>query len=439
MQGAKVDEAARLEALARYQLLDTPPEERFDRFTRLASSILEMPIALVSLLDSDRQWFKSRVGLAVSETPREVAFCDHAIRSDDLLVVEDAAQDLRFSQNPLVTGAPHIRFYAGAPLITPDGFRLGTLCVIDVRPRSLSPREQTLLTTLSALMVETMELGDLAQKSVQDLLALERQHEDIAAQRKRIGELAAEMSVLAEENLAARIAAEAALGQKALFVAALVHELRTPLTAVLGFSELMEAEVHGPLGASKYVEFVRSIRLAGEHLLSLVNDLLDLAKLDAGKYEISMRPTDLTGLVASVVRMVSGLAKERAVTLTSALTDSPCMATVDPRAIQQILINLLSNAIKFTPAGGTVSVSVSAGEGGLRVQVVDTGQGIPSEDLARVLVPFEQAGSAAAGLLRGTGLGLAVSVELLRLHGTTLELTSELGVGTRASFVLPTA
>ena len=144
-------EAARLAALMRLEVLDTEHEPLFDNLIELAARICDVPVALISLVDANRQWFKGCIGLDVSETPRDVAFCDHAIRSDAPLIVPDATQDPRFQDNPLVTGEPGIRFYAGAPLITPDGRRLGTLCVIDFKPRAFDDARAAKLESLAAL------------------------------------------------------------------------------------------------------------------------------------------------------------------------------------------------------------------------------------------------------------------------------------------------
>ena len=151
------NEARRLEALRRYELLDTSAEQSFDDFAHLASHICGTPIALISLIDADRQWFKARVGLECAETPRELAFCSHTILANQVMVVEDATADTRFADNPLVTSDPNIRFYAGAPLIDTAGFALGSLCVIDREPRKLTANQQRLLEALARQVVALCE------------------------------------------------------------------------------------------------------------------------------------------------------------------------------------------------------------------------------------------------------------------------------------------
>ncbi|MEY2976688.1 MAG: hypothetical protein RLZZ435_826, partial [Cyanobacteriota bacterium] len=151
-------EADRLAALHRYEIVDTLPEQEFDDLTLLAAEICGTPIALISLVDSDRQWFKARVGLDATSTHRDLSFCGHVVADEQLLMVSDATQDDRFADNPLVLQDPSIRFYAGAPLVTPDHYILGTLCVIDQQPRSLSDRQVTMLEALSRQVVSQLEL-----------------------------------------------------------------------------------------------------------------------------------------------------------------------------------------------------------------------------------------------------------------------------------------
>lgn len=152
------NEAKRLKVLWQYDVLDTVPEEVFDDLTDLAAHICEAPIALISLVDEDRQWFKSRVGVDVQQTSRDLSFCAHAIRQEDLFIIPDATKDIRFSSNPLVVSDPKIRFYAGAPLVTPDGYALGTLCVLDSVPRQLRPDQQHALRVLARHVMTQLEL-----------------------------------------------------------------------------------------------------------------------------------------------------------------------------------------------------------------------------------------------------------------------------------------
>lgn len=166
------DEADRLAALVRYGILDTDFEESFDRVTRIAANIYGAPIALVSLIDGARQWFKSAVGLTVRETPRDISFCTHAILQDDVFMVPDATKDQRFSSNPLVTGDPNIRFYAGAPLINADGFALGTMCVIDRTSRPpLDARQKQILQDLAGVIVDLLEYRRLKRGSIRPAAA----------------------------------------------------------------------------------------------------------------------------------------------------------------------------------------------------------------------------------------------------------------------------
>lgn len=162
------NEAMRLKALRDYRILDTDPHPAFDAVTKAAALAFNVPMALVSLVDENRQWFKSRVGMEACETARDISFCTHAIKGDKAFIVEDAAEDPMFQDNPFVTGEPHIRFYAGMPLIDPDGFALGTLCIIDLKPRTLEPREVELLEQLAVCALSALTAhhqGDLLRRA----------------------------------------------------------------------------------------------------------------------------------------------------------------------------------------------------------------------------------------------------------------------------------
>lgn len=186
------NEARRLKVLWQYDVLDSVPEELFDDLTELAAGICGAPIALISLVDEDRQWFKSKVGVTLTETSRDISFCGHAIKQQDLFIIPDATKDLRFANNPLVTSDPKIRFYAGAPLIAPDGEALGTLCVIDKVPRELSPEQQQALRVLARHVMTQLEL----RRHAKDLAEAHKARE---ATRDELDKVQAENAKLKKE------------------------------------------------------------------------------------------------------------------------------------------------------------------------------------------------------------------------------------------------
>lgn len=189
-------EKKRLKVLWQYDVLDTVPEEIFDDLTELAARICEAPIALISLVDENRQWFKSRIGLTTSETSRDLSFCAHAIKQEGLFIIPDATKDERFASNPLVVSEPKIRFYAGAPLVTPDGYALGTLCVIDKVPRQLRPEQQQALRVLSRHVMTQLELRRHAKELVQATQARESASTELQEARKEIDRLKTELASL---------------------------------------------------------------------------------------------------------------------------------------------------------------------------------------------------------------------------------------------------
>jgi signal transduction histidine kinase len=242
----------------------------------------------------------------------------------------------------------------------------------------------------------------------------------------------------AEDELRrAKETAEAANRSKSMFLANMSHELRTPLNAIIGFSEVMLSELMGPLGDRRYRDYARDIHNAGKHLLEVIGDLLDMSKIEAGKFELDAEWFDLEELIEVVMRIVRDRAREAGLSLHVAARELPPIFC-ERRALRQVLLNLLGNAIKFTPAGGRIDVVAKPlAEGGLILRVIDTGIGIARENIAHVLQPFGQIERTLSREQGGVGLGLPLSQRLVELHGGRLEIDSALGAGTTISVILP--
>ena len=241
-----------------------------------------------------------------------------------------------------------------------------------------------------------------------------------------------------EALIGAKESAELANRAKTEFLANMSHELRTPLNAVIGFSEIMESELLGPLGSAQYKSYAADIHESAQHLLTLINDILDVAKIEAGAHELRDEEVDPTDVVSAVERLIAERAKRAGLHLTIVLPDGLPHLKADERKLKQVLLNLMSNAIKFTPEGGTVELTACrAGDGSFVFEVSDTGIGIAAEDIPRAFAPFEQVDSRLSRQFEGTGLGLPLSEGFVKLHGGSLELKSRPGVGTRAIVTLP--
>jgi two-component system, sensor histidine kinase len=397
------DEAARLADLRSFAILDTPYDPRFDRLVQLAARVFGTGGAVVTLLDENRLWFKAHVGIDLRELPREQGFCSWAILGgDELCIAEDLTQDARFADNPLVTGAAGMRFYAGAPLLSRDGHCLGTLALFDTTPRIFGKAQQDQLRDFAGLVVDALEL-----------------HRSLT------------------ETEAAREEAMLASRSKGEFLAFMSHELRTPLNAVIGFAEMLESEAYGPLGDAHYKDYAGLIRQAGRHLLEVINSILDLSRIEAGKMTLTLDRLKVVDEADAVISLLLTQARQKELSLVmdASLHAIPVLHA-DRSAFRQVLLNLISNAIKFTPAEGRVVVSGMADAESIRISVSDDGQGIAPADLLRLGEAFYQAGPKNQRR-QGSGLGLAISHRLMALHGGKLSITSDLGRGTTATMIFP--
>ena len=256
--------------------------------------------------------------------------------------------------------------------------------------------------------------------------------------RFQVEDLARELEETRDDALRKRFEAETANASKTAFLANMSHELRTPLNAILGFSEIIAQECFGPVGSARYKEYAGDIHSSGAHLLSLINDLLDVAKIEAGKMEISPHPLDAPRVFDIALKLIGAKAREKHQTLSISIASDTPPLYADERALKQILINVVSNSVKFTPEGGAIKVSAGpARDGGFQILCEDNGPGIPREKLDKIFTPFSQVDNRYDRQAGGTGLGLALVRGLSELHGGRAWLESEYGKGCRAYVVLP--
>jgi two-component system cell cycle sensor histidine kinase PleC len=236
----------------------------------------------------------------------------------------------------------------------------------------------------------------------------------------------------------ARLRAEAANKAKSRFLATMSHELRTPLNAIMGFSEVMEKELLGPIGTETYRDYARNIFTSGEHLLCIINEILDLSRIEAGRYDLNEETVSLTDIAEDCERLVKIKADAKSLQIVEDFAPDLSQVWADPRAMRQICLNLLSNALKFTPKGGRVTLAVGhTRDGGQFMSVTDTGPGIPKDEIPRVLQAFGQGSLAHESAEGGTCLGLPIVRNLIQLHGGTFDLQSELRKGTEVTVTLP--
>ena len=370
-----VNDPARLSELYRFDILDTSPEEAFDRLTALTALTFNTPVALVTLVDRDRSWFKSQVGFPIDEIPRDVGFCAHTIMNEEIMVVPDAAQDVRFANDEAVTGPAAIRFYAGAPLVLSSGFRPGTLCMMEIECRQ-------------EFMSEKTDLFDELQN---------------------------------------------AQSAKQQFLQMLSHELRTPLNAVLGFSAMIAAAPENKV-AQKYREYADDIGQAGDHLLDLVDGMLDWTRLERGELGIEEDVAPVSELVEKAIGLLPSAGERVTVAPMENLPKLRC----DPRYVLQVFAHVIDNSIRFSPEDQPVEVRAELNDQrNLVIRVSDKGPGLTNADRARAFDLFEKFDPAGLTLAEGIGLGLPISRKLMELHGGSIDFDDDQVDGSTVVLTFP--
>lgn len=388
------NESQRLLAVESYQLLDTAEEEDFDDLTKMVSTLLEAPIALVTLLDTHRNYLKSHHGVPFNESPREISFCGHAILEDsEIFVIEDAREDARFHDNPLVCDHNAI-FYAGVPLINSDGYKLGTLCIFDHRPRQLDEAQQQILKTIAKQVIQLFEL------------------------RKKNRLLIDAQALLVERN-----------DDLKSFASVVSHDLKSPLANITSLVALLRLECTGKIsGEAK--EYLQYLEESSETLRSYIDGILNYYKTDkllSKQGEDFLKKDffyDIAELFSSEDFEIS-------------YPDDGKFNNVNKSALGQIFINLISNAFKYnSKSERKVTIDVMESKKFYHFTVEDNGDGIPESAQTRIFQLFETCGKADRNGKLGSGIGLSTVKNLVMKMGGTLTLTSKVNEGTKFTFTV---
>lgn len=390
------DDDARLAAIRRYGILDTPPDGAFDRITSLAARVFNVPIAIVSVVDHDRIWFKSHHGLEISQIDRAPGLCASAILQRDPWIINDAPHDPRALANPLVAGEFGLKFYAGVPLALAGGHNMGTLCILDFKPRQLSAEETSSLQDLADLVAGELELRLASREAL-----------DAATERERV---------------------------KDAFVGMLSHEIRTPLTTIYAAARVL-ASSEAVRSDARARDLFPDIVSESERLLRLIEDLLVLTRVEHGKLVSDSEPVLIQRVVERAVARLTRRHGTRRFQV-SMPADLPPVAG-DEVFVEQVVNNLLSNALKYSPDDTVVSVEGAVAHAAVQVRVGDRGIGLAAEDRERVfdlLTRTPEAENYAAG----AGIGLYVCRRLMQAMGGEIWATAQTrGSGALFGFTLP--
>jgi signal transduction histidine kinase len=387
-------EEQRIEALLRYKVLDTDAESCYDDLVEIAAQICQTPIALVSLVDVDRQWFKAKTGVDAEETHRDLAFCAHAILNpDDILVVTDATKDERFYDNALVTEEPKIRFYAGMPLVTHDGHALGTLCVIDTKPKSLAQSQLNALKALARQVVGQLEL--------------------------RLKTMQLESTNQAKDKIFSMLS----------------HDLKGPFNSILGFSQTLAKKAES-MSKETISLSAQSIYKSAQQNYDLMDNLLQWSKFQLGGFTFTPEKVEIKALTDQVVTNLAKAAENKSIKLINYIS-SPINIQGDKVMLNSVMLNLTNNAIKFTPDEGSITIECKETEKDITIAVKDSGVGMTTEQRQNIFnIGFVCTNKGTKGEI-GNGIGLLLCKDCIEQHQGKIWVESELGAGSQFYFRLP--
>lgn len=390
----------RLEAVLRTGLLDTPPEESFDRLTRLAAKLIGVPATFISLVDETRDFYKSSFGLeeplASTRQLEGQTLCHYSLVSSGPLHIADTMADPVFREVPTVQ-TMGVRAYAGVPLITDDGQAIGSFCAIDTKPREWTALEVEILTELAGSALREIKLR----------------------------------AAVTEAEKQTRAAQEATRSREEV-LAVVAHDLRTPLNFIKMGAQLIAEDP----AAKDNQEVVERMQGAAELMSVLIVDLLEVAKMEAGGFAINPKLLSAQTLLDDALAMLEPLARRNNIGLVTTAEAALPSVMADYERILRVFSNLVVNAVKFSTAGSEVRVTAARGDGTVRFSVIDTGTGIPAAHLERLFDRFWQADGADR---RGVGLGLAIAKAIVAAHGGTINVSSKVGQGSNFHFDLPVA
>ncbi len=398
-------EQDRLNKLLEYQILDTPEEADFDDLVMLASNICNTPIALISLIDDKRQWFKARKGIDVRETAKELSFCQYAIQSNELYIVENAPQNVLFATNPFVTGPPNVVFYAGMPLTTHDGFNLGTICVIDREVRSINEQQIEALKIIAKQVIKLLELK----------LSIKRGKE---ATRK-LEEVALEL------NDANKV--------KDKIFSIVAHDLRSPLRNI---NSILDMYKEGDISGEEAGDLMHSLSNKVRETADMIDNLLNWAKMQINNTEPYIEDINLLTLIELKVKKFSLNAQEKEISFEVQIAKD-LNVKCDIEMLRIILRNLISNAIKFSPVKGCIVLSASVKDNQAIVCVEDSGVGIVNDDIEKIFSKTNHISTYGTNNEKGTGIGLQLCQDLLEKNNGKIWVESEQNKGSRFYFSIP--